>query len=71
MRRESNVTVAMLNDLIIHKITGMINKLEIVATDQDDRSLQEELRIILNNHKAIATKMQLATEIQAESRGRS
>jgi len=48
----------MLNDLIVHKLTGILNKLETVATDQDVRHLQEELQAILENHQTIAVDMQ-------------
>jgi len=58
MRRENSVTVSMLNDLIVHKLTGILNKLETVATDQDVRHLQEELQAILENHQTIAVDMQ-------------
>lgn len=57
MRRENSVTVGMLNDIIIHKLTGILNKLE-TATDQDARHLQEELRAILRNQQTIAADMQ-------------
>lgn len=58
MHEENVITATTLNDIIVHKLTGIVNKLEIVAATDEDRHLDRELQTILKQHRKLAVKLQ-------------
>lgn len=54
MDREDAVTAITLNDIILQKLKGIVNKIDIVSESDDDRTLQQEVQVMIIEHEEIA-----------------
>ena len=62
MNPSDRVAATTMSDLIDSRLNGILNKLEIVATSDEDKQLQKALQSVATHQKQVSNQLSLGSE---------